>query len=422
MTCRRKSMREGWQCDGPLLCISRAQSNDRVTAQPVEEESVPAVQWRISYLPTCTPQAKKAHGDATRLIEDPVECESLDGISLQQLRQVDGIAANNAALSGGYTGLPQHYDRWCSEMTGACTSTALAGSTKDNHTYVGGALSTDDASLLPTVDACSLSTAITARTYSNDAEQDSSRASTATPRLRTEAVGAALRQMESPLVDRQSGSKVPHIDVCGGEEGYITVGTVAVLLATRPPQDGAPRDRKDWIATPHLVSPRLTTKQRPIRPRDTRRHLDDHDNKVLKGQFRFGANRCSGNNNDGALEFRVASQIPAPPPRRSHTPRPICAILRNRTLKVARQDPCIFRRELQCESQRTVHVASTTRQLKSWHIVNRRIFGFREVPRRGSIVRPEWMVFGGGIPPQGLHEKKRWMLRLGRISAETKMS
>lgn len=403
MACRGKSIREGRQCDVPLLFISRARSSNRVIAQAVEEEPVPAFQWRVSPLPKCTSQAKQQHGNAARPNEDPVERESCDGSLLQQLDVTTVIAA----VSGG------------ARMTGTLTSTALAGSIEDSHTYVGGAITSfndADASLLSMVDVCSLSTALTAHTDSKDDKQDSSSGSTAMLRVRTEAMGAALRQAE-PLGDRQGGSKVPHIKICGGEEGYITVSTVPKLLATRRQPDGAPRDRRDWIATPQLISPRRKA-ELPIRPRDARKHsLVEDYNKVFHCQARrCGAARCLGN--DGALEPRVASQVPAPPQNQSHTPRPIWAILRNRTLRVARQDPCIFSRGTQCESQETFNMASTARQLKSWHIVNRRIFGFREMPCRGSTVDPEWMVFGGGVPPQGLDEQNRWMLRLGRIGAE----
>lgn len=405
MACRGKSIREGRQCDVPLLFISRARSSNRVTAQAVEEEPVPAFQWRVSPLPMCTSQAKQQHGNAARSNEDSVERESCDGSLLQQL----DVTTVNAAVSGG------------ARMTGTLTSTALAESTEDNHTYISRAITScndTDASLLSMVDVCSLSTALTAHTDSKDDKQDSSRGSTAIIlRVRTEAMGAALRQTEPPG-DHQGGSKVPHIKICGGEEGYSTVSTVPKFLATRTQPDGAPRDRRDWIATPHLISPRRTA-ELPIRPRDARKHSAVEDyNKVFECQARrCGAARCLGN--DGALESRVVSQVPAPPQNQTHTPRPIWAILRNRTLRVARQDPCIFSRGSQCRFQKTINMASTARQLKSWHIINRRIFGFREMPRRGSMVQPEWMVFGGGLPPQGLDEQNRWMLRLGRIGAET---
>ena len=157
-----------------------------------------------------------------------------------------------------------------------------------------------------------------------------------------------------------------------------------------PPVVGVapPCDRREWSATPPIKAHRIAY-----------RRLHPHEE--------VKPDKASNASVSQVREAGIAvARVPKAPPR------PLCAweVLRQRTLKVTQREPSIFRRNIQ-SSQGGVQPEST--QPARWLILNRRIFGVREVVASRGIAFPEWLMFSQGIPPSGMDEKSRWALRLG---------
>lgn len=149
-------------------------------------------------------------------------------------------------------------------------------------------------------------------------------------------------------------------------------------------------NRREWSATP------------PIKAHRVAKHSRLHPQEGIE---------TSKEPSRSASEVREAGEAPRVP---KTSPRPMCAwgVLRRRTLKATQREPSIFRRNIQ--GNREAGAVQESRQPARWYILNRRIFGVREVARRGVIAFPEWMMFSGGVPPSGLDDQSRWALRLGR--------
>lgn len=227
-------------------------------------------------------------------------------------------------------------------------------------------------------------------------EDSSSCDSVTAARTRTEVVETALREREA-LVRHPGSPEVHHIK----------------SDMVRTTEEDTPRERRGWCParkTTHII------RRMPVPVREGA-------SSGSRGRFREAARTQAttamspSEANQEVLDVRAASWVPKEPPRSQlHRPRPIWAVLRNRTLKVAQQDPCIFRGTSKHELEDGADEVPHTRQMPPWHVLNRRIFGFREVPPRGMIMFPEWMMFAAGVPPSGIDEINRWALSLGGTS------
>lgn len=206
--------------------------------------------------------------------------------------------------------------------------------------------------------------------------------------------------MAGDLQERQGSAKKsslqvvtkPHIEVSFTTATHSSSAAAACLV-----MDVARGDRREWNAGPHFHAPSRV----PVRPPGAARGRQDS----------LEATKMADAPDTPICEIRA----PRAPPRPVGVPCPVWAVLRNRTLNATRREPSIFRGRSQNELENGVNAQeiAQARQL-SWHIFNRRIFGVREVPRRGVVAFPEWVMFSAGVPPSGLSEHSRWQVRLGR--------
>ncbi|CAM9565958.1 unnamed protein product, partial [Ectocarpus fasciculatus] len=188
--------------------------------------------------------------------------------------------------------------------------------------------------------------------------EDSSSCDSATAaRTRTEVVESALREREA-LVRHPGPPEVHH---------QIKPGMVQTA------EGDTPRNTRGWC--PAQKTTRIIRGMSlPVREGASR------SRGRLREAARTQATAMSPSEaNQELVDVRAASWVPKEPPRQLHRPRPIWAVLRNRTLKVAQQDPCIFRGTNKNELEGGADGVSRTRQMPPWQILNRRIFGFREV-------------------------------------------
>lgn len=187
----------------------------------------------------------------------------------------------------------------------------------------------------------------------------------------------------------------PHIEVSFPDATRSSSAAAARLFV-----DAARGDRREWGAWPHFHAPNRV----PVQPHGAATGRQDSLDATKMAEAPDTPIIC---------EIRV----PRAPPRPVGAPRPIWAVLRNRTLNATRREPSIFRGRSQNELENGVDAQQeemTQRRQVSWCIFNRRIFGVREVPRRGVVAFPEWVMFSGGVPPSGLSEHSRWEVRIGR--------
>lgn len=257
------------------------------------------------------------------------------------------------------------------------------------------------------------------------------------------AVAARTQALRTALCDTRvladyccggGGSAVPDITLGNYSDDGVAPNEACAASSAYVPTDGVPRDRREWMPTTRKLV--VSGKQEaaaagvPARPcggnsdkqrrnRGPRKNNNTHNwrhHEALEHQpIESWATHLPV---DDLLEPRgAASRWSTAPPRRptpqsAHTPRPIWSVLRNRTLKITQEDPSIFRRD---SHPRRAELVSGTKKLSRWHIMNRRVFGVREVPRRATtaVTHPDWLVFSGGVPPRKINERSRWNLRLG---------
>lgn len=419
-----------------LLLSSSGRRRDVKALPAVAEDTPPHVPWRVSSLP---PTALVG-GDGRRsgrARNHPREGGETDPPSFPERAVVAHAAATTAVSpTNGACGR-----KWMHISNTTLLRAASSAVCDDDSIYGGGVdascpspsgSSSSSSSKNSTATRPSKMTAATTPSHISKIlvagrifDESSSCNSTLAARAQTEVVGAALREHEASISGHHQG--LPRVLLQQQQEAtspcvtVLNTPTHPSLLSPAPPapMDVAPCDRREWRPTPRLI---------------TRRHArgtSDQSRGLTKAVgpprqvVETELNGCSAaaaaaatcpTSNDGVCEARHASRVPAPPRQKTYPPRPIWAALRNRTLKATRQDPSIFRGKTRSELGNGTNVLvseDTSRPRTRWHILNRRVFGVREVPRSGATtVFPEWMVFSGGVPPSGLDERSRWELRI----------
>lgn len=257
-------------------------------------------------------------------------------------------------------------------------------------------------------------------------DESSSCDSALAAREQTEVLRAALREKEASVSGRQGLPRVllqQEVTSPRTKDSNTSSSPLLFLApAPPPPVDVVPCDRRGWKATPRLTRRYATGTlgQSPVPTIDKRLPRQEVETKLNDRCAAAAAAARTHPPANAFCEARHASRVPTRPRRTTYTPRPIWAVLRNRTLKATRQDPSIFRGKTHSElGNGTNVVVPETKQLTRWHILNRRVFGVREVPRSGTTIAfPEWVMFSGGVPPSGIDEHSRWALRLGRNRKE----
>lgn len=392
-----------------------------ITKTELANDPTPHVQWRVSSLPARKSHAIEEGGAACKTEANEGENDTCGDIG--SVQEVDGIAAHPAcsdhSVGSGQDSRPHNDHVWT-----AHSSEEFSPSTALEHILVGGATSSCDGTDMSPRSVVDISSLIVAcRIFDDNIEMGSSCESVATARARTEAEGDTMRHMKSlPVGSRDKVLVEPQKAVCDVLKKNIHSKTTQRKNTAHPHTDGAPPVRREWTATPHLIC-RRDKRRVPVRPREgSRRNSGKHNHReILERQVRRvwdGGGAPTHHNApclaNGMLDVRSALKVPAPPPRPAHTPCPIWAVLRNRTLMVAREDPSIFSEGAQGELKSRATIVKQ-KNVNCWHVLNRRIFGLRETPHRGKLPLPEWIVFAGGVPPQGIDEQQRWMLRLGQF-------
>lgn len=232
---------------------------------------------------------------------------------------------------------------------------------------------------------------------------------------RTQALGKVLRATDERTRLLQRPQMPPITKICDNRsETTVSVGSTANKLGVYPsPTDGTQQGNTcPWVgrgfpSRPRIRAASLRTQQLGLMPQEGN----------VRGNRRGAMEqhkKCRGSHS--AVEGRDAGLVPVRPATQSisNTPRPIWAVLRRQTLKTTEEDPSIFSRGVQHRPKKWAQADPTIRQIKSWHIINRRIFGVYETPRKRGTTSPEWLLFAGGVPTPGISERQRWMLRLGR--------
>lgn len=369
----------------------------------VAEEAPPNVPWRVSSLPVT---ALVGGGDITSAVTAPAGDGGGGATSLSS----NNVASAVVAVGCG---------SWTHSSNSAQLLAASSAVCHDDSICGGGGFdascsSSDDGS---TVSAKpSKGTSVTAPSHVSNilvagriSEESSSCDSTLAARAQTEVVGAALREQEALVGSHQGLPRVLQEEATSPPVKASHTPTLPSFLAPAPPPttDVAPCDRRGWRATPWL-----TKKHATGAPGQFRAPVKDENGPRRKDEIKL--NGCSDAAApcppaDHVCERRHASRVPAPPRQTTYTPRPIWAVLRTRTLKVARQDPSIFRDKTGSDvGHRTNGNLPETSCFNRWHILSRKVFGVREVQCPGTATTvPDWMVFSGGAPPSGTDEHTR---------------
>lgn len=214
-------------------------------------------------------------------------------------------------------------------------------------------------------------------------DDELSRDSSTAARRRTQVVRAASCE-RAASVRTELQIEMPNIRVSDSR------ATESPCLATAPPE-AQYCDRREWSAAPPIKTYRVANCR--LHPQEEAK--PDNAPKASANEVR---------------EARKALRVPKAPPR----PRYIWEVLRRRTLQATQREPSVFRRNIQSKLEGEADAVPETTQAAPWLVLNRRIFGVREVASRGVIAFPEWMMFSAGVPPSGFDETSRWALRLGR--------
>lgn len=379
-----------------------ARQHDQLQAKVVRE---PQVRWRVWSLPTASSAAQqKESSTATACVAERASqlgaCERISSVQVaDDITNSSAISEN--VISAATSPRPRSSQLLLRRLFGTL-SDHTSRSEASNIRKVG------TESTLPSISESVVP-------FIGGGCSKSGDSSTLCDRQRTEALGKALRATDerTRLLQRP---EVPPITIISDDWSEAEVSSSTLKkLAAHPPTDDTQRDNnsRPWagrgFSTGLADGGLLTTKQfsdeqRGLVPRGT----VSNSRRVAMEHYK----KCRTSNS--AVQERDAARVPARPTQPMNTPRPIWVALRRQTLKVTQADPSIFSRGVQNPSKRGAQVDSTTRQRKSWHIINRRIFGVYETPRKGGTTHPEWLLFAGGVPQKGISEHQRWVLRLGQ--------
>lgn len=336
-------------------------SRARPRTSPVPEDSTPRVPWRVVSLP---PRVLGSHRDGKEATTDS-EIDTVSSCCDSPTRATNIIGRSGACdiLNSSSSDFP-----------------AIISSVVDDELC-----SSSDGSSTPKMNLPGSGSSIL-----HEIPRDLATAA----RTRTEVkMGKHSREWQTSA-NRSIQVTQPYIEVsCTSSAMNLSCTAAAPLVV-----DVACGERREWSPRPHLRA----TRKMPIQSPGA-------------ATGRQGSLEAKENSNNQPCTPTLEVRTPKAPPRPTR-PRPIWAVLRNRTLNTTRREPSIFRGNIENEVKNGVdaQAVAQTRQQLSWHIFNRRIFGVREVPRRGVVAFPEWVMFSAGVPPSGLSEQSRWALRLGR--------
>lgn len=225
----------------------------------------------------------------------------------------------------------------------------------------------------------------------------------------------ALRSAETTCIDYQQAIVPPIAIVC--DSSTMTSISTSRKKVACPPTDYTRWSRRGWTPTTERLSPRRPEGLLTQLPEQSGR-LSGIPTDLVAERQTYRCDNALVRVDDGGSEKRAATRPPAPRQPSILAPRPTWVTLRKRILKVTQQDPSIFSQGFQGKSLVTDRVGSPVRGMNSRYIINRKVLGFRERPRQGYSTQPEWMLFAGGVPPQGIEEHQRWLLRLGYVHAK----
>ena len=351
----------------------------------IDMEPPPSVSWRVTLLPTLFPLnsvKEELRGNWISEDEERVESNSIDSVLA---RTTERIRMDCRELSSGAS----HYEQHFSDTSGLNGRNIIFYGHSDFcvENYLHTRIVESRPLYLPR-SALSAQLGSLTRTsqMSDDTNEDESCKSVfSSYYIQTEALGTAL-------LETQAGS--PCIEGGLTPRKSLTVSPIT-KISLHANKSWAPTQRPECSRAKGDISAINT---RRLGERKEIKQTKRVEQQVIDSSLEGVSQRHSSRADAREVTPPPRQQVRGAPSLRGRTPRPLWAMLQNRTFKVIQEDPSIFSPGvLHAPARSRANIVSTSKQKGCWDVINRRIFGIREISRHNAGFPPERVIFGGGI-------------------------